>query len=136
MGLLASRRLCGENGCPALVRPPRQRCPEHERAYERQRGTAAERGYDAAWTKFSRNWRQQHPLCGERADGELYAEHSVCAAESRVEAATATDHILSMANGGAKYDEDNLQSLCASCNARKRNTVDGVNAPSARGRSW
>jgi 5-methylcytosine-specific restriction endonuclease McrA len=109
-------------GCPVLVQSGR--CAKHRQAYEKARGTAEQRGYDAAWAKFSRVWRQQHPLCGERADGQLYPEHSACARDGITSPAGATDHIRSMANGGEKYDEKNLQSLCVRCNAAKRNQVD------------
>lgn len=37
-------RICPKPGCPHLVN--RRYCPAHERAYEAQRGTAHQRGYD------------------------------------------------------------------------------------------
>ena len=39
--------------------------------------------------------------------------------------ATEVDHIQPIAKGGARYDPANLQSLCASCHARKTATEDG-----------
>ena len=33
--------------------------------------------------------------------------------------ATMVDHIVPIADGGEKLDEDNLQSLCQDCHARK-----------------
>ena len=115
-------RACLEPGCAALV--VRGRCSTHAKAYDRRRGTAAARGYDAGWTAFSKAWRQRFPLCGMRADGQLHAEHSVCVQEGRDTWAECVDHIVSMANGGEKYDETNLQSLCLRCNNRKRLVVD------------
>ena len=120
----AARRVCAEPRCPALAEVGKARCRTHLRAYDRRRGTARERGYDSAWTAFSKKRLQRLPVCGMRADGQLYADHSLCVQEGRTVAAQCTDHILSMRNGGAKYDEANLQSLCHSCNARKRAMVD------------
>ena len=37
-------KVCVEPGCPVLTK--RTRCPEHERAKDRARGTRQERGYD------------------------------------------------------------------------------------------
>src|SRR5689334_728474 len=122
----AALKFCVVPGCPERV--ARGRCAKHRQQAERQRGTAAERGYDAAWAKFSKSWLTQHPLCGERADGQLHAEHSRCVEDGRETPANATDHIVSMANGGDKYAESNLQSLCIRCNTRKRNVVDGGGA--------
>ena len=42
----AGVKVCVEPGCPVLTK--RTRCPEHERAKDRARGTRAERGYGAA----------------------------------------------------------------------------------------
>jgi 5-methylcytosine-specific restriction endonuclease McrA len=59
-----------------------------------------------------------------RADRQLHPEHSLCVQEGRISPAAATDHIVSMRNGGSQFDESNLQSLCVRCNSRKRNLVD------------
>ncbi|OFV90129.1 MAG: hypothetical protein A3H95_13885 [Acidobacteria bacterium RIFCSPLOWO2_02_FULL_64_15] len=124
MSPYAPKRPCLEPRCPNLTEGG-GRCAQHARAYDLQRGSAKARGYDSAWAKFSKNWRQRFPLCGMRRDGQLHAEHSQCVQEGRTSPAACVDHIVSMANGGAQYDESNLQSLCLMCNNRKRVTHDG-----------
>lgn len=44
-----TKRVCREKGCPALVDATayRGRCVRHQQAYEAQRGTRQQRGYDA-----------------------------------------------------------------------------------------
>jgi hypothetical protein len=122
MSPYAPKRPCAAVGCSELV--DRGRCPRHAREQDRARGTAQERGYDYEWSKFAKAWKARFPICGQRADGKLYAEHSRCVQEGRDEPAAAVDHIVSMRNGGSQYDPTNLQSLCVRCNARKRNQVD------------
>jgi len=46
---MARMRVCTEHGCPALS--TEKRCPEHAKAYEKQRGNSYKRGYDAAHEK-------------------------------------------------------------------------------------
>lgn len=50
------RRVCSAPGCPTLVPQGARggRCSSHERARDRARGTAAERGYGAAHRAESR----------------------------------------------------------------------------------
>ena len=124
----AALKPCNSSGCPELVGRDALygRCPRHSREYDLRRGSPKERGYTAAWSKFSRVWRRKYPLCGMRADGEMHAEHSRCVQQGLLTPAECVDHILSMANGGAQFDEKNLQSLCGRCNSAKRVTVDGA----------
>ena len=56
----------------------------------------------AAWRKFSKAYKVDNPFCVEC--GKL---------------AEVTDHIVPINDGGGKWDWDNLQSLCKSCNGRK-----------------
>ena len=48
-----SKRVCREPKCPTLVSPDayRGRCAKHQQAYEAQRGTNAQRGYDAEYRR-------------------------------------------------------------------------------------
>ena len=39
--------------------------------------------------------------------------------------AVEVDHIIAIANGGERYDQDNLQSTCKRCHAWKTLTIDG-----------
>jgi 5-methylcytosine-specific restriction protein A len=78
--------------------------PEVEaQAYDRRRGTAAQRGYGARWQKRRGIFLRQHPLCAQ------------CSAP-----ATDVDHITPKRQGGSD-DESNLQPLCATCHSRKTN---------------
>ena len=49
----------------------------------------------------------RHPLCRR------------CEADGRTVAATDVDHVVPLAEGGAPYDEGNLQPLCFACHVRK-----------------
>jgi len=114
---LAHLRYCAEPGCTAKVRGGR--CPRHTREYNHRRGSAKARGYDYAWSQYSKAWLARHPTCGERADGQLFAQHSRCIREGRLTPADCTDHIMPLSRGGAKWDPLNHQSLCFSCNVAK-----------------
>ena len=76
---------------------------------DKRRGTASDRGYDWQWRRFASAYRTRHPLC------------RVCASADppRLSPADAVDHIQPLADGGAKYDETNLQPICAVCHAMK-----------------
>jgi 5-methylcytosine-specific restriction enzyme A len=51
------------------------------RTYDARRGSARERGYNAAWDRASRGHRARHPLC------------QYCALVDEVKAADLTDHL-------------------------------------------
>lgn len=98
-------------GCPGLVRAGR--CTvcgpkPTDLDYDRQRGSAAQRGYDRRWQKLRLMHLQSHPLCVE------------CLAAGAVTQANEVDHILPKRQGGDDSDT-NLQSLCKSCHTRKTN---------------
>jgi len=57
-----------------------------------------------AWRKLSVGYKMRHPVC--EVDGCNNASFF-------------TDHILPVADGGDKWDENNLQALCKSCNGSK-----------------
>lgn len=86
------------------------------------RQNSYQRGYTKAWAAYSRTWKRTHPLCGERVDGQLHAEHSRCVRDGRIGAVAVTDHIVPhRGNQVLFWDETNHQSLCASChNAKSR----------------
>ena len=57
-------KVCNVSGCPALGAWKRGRCPEHERAADRDRGTPAERGYGREHRlRFREGVLAQHPIC-------------------------------------------------------------------------
>lgn len=63
------------------------------------------------WTRLSKAWRQEHPLCAQ------------CLKEGRVTPAEVVDHITPypICGDSGFYDRDNLQSLCQQCNITKGN---------------
>ena len=73
---------------------------EHRRKQDAQRGTAAQRGYDAQWRVMRDKFLADHPACG------------ICGAH-----ATVAHHLRRRREGGTD-DADNLQSLCNVCHAR------------------
>ena len=79
---------------------------------EAKRGTSRQRGYTTEWSKLSKWYRQQHPLC------------EMCLKRDLLVAAECVDHIVPKAQGGTD-DESNLQSLCWSCHSRKTAKDDG-----------
>lgn len=113
-----AKRPCASRGCPALVEPGTGGyCPTHATQRQQQRnqqidanrGTAAQRGYDARWRRIRAMHLRNHPLCVE------------CLAAGRTTPANEVDHIIPLRNGGT-HAPDNLQSLCKSCHSKKTAT--------------
>lgn len=50
-------KVCTQPGCPTIGNWTRGRCPIHERARDKQRGTRAQRGYDAAYDRERKAWQ-------------------------------------------------------------------------------
>ena len=96
---------CNKSGCPRLTK--NRFCDVHarqeEERYEKGRGSASERGYDANWHKVSAMHLREFPLCAE------------CEKQGRIIAATMTHHIRRIVDGGDKLAWDNLMSLCEAC---------------------
>ena len=61
------------------------------------------------WTRLSRVFRAEHPLCAE------------CQRQGIVKAADVVDHIVPWPVCQDFYDRSNLQSLCEDCNRAKGN---------------
>lgn len=106
------KRPCRYPGCPNLCEKGVY-CEEHaehnpSRVYDRKRGNAAERGYNAEWRVARRRFLSAHPLCVE------------CMKENRLTAATVVDHIIPH-RGDAKlfWDKNNWQSLCKAHHDKK-----------------
>ncbi|MBI3936718.1 MAG: HNH endonuclease [Betaproteobacteria bacterium] len=124
--MIAAMKHCAATGCSTLLPPGQTHCPAHARAMDARRGTAQERGYGSRWAAYSRAWRRQHPLCGDRLDGPS-SEHSRCVADGRTTAATQVDHIRAV-NGPADplfWEPTNHQSLCRDCHSRKTALENG-----------
>ncbi|MFH0900314.1 MAG: HNH endonuclease [Pseudomonadota bacterium] len=76
---------CSVPSCPARA-VSGGRCAAHQRqreqVYERQRGTATQRGYDARWERESKAFLEEHPYCVD------------CLAEGRYVLATEVHHTV------------------------------------------
>jgi 5-methylcytosine-specific restriction endonuclease McrA len=96
------------------TRPPKHRAtyapsaaPKQQRHadYDRTRGSAAERGYDATWQAFRGEVLKERghrcEKCGA-TEGRLYL-----------------DHIVELRDGGARLDRRNVQVLDARCHTLK-----------------
>jgi len=94
---------CRTPRCPAIA-GPRGLCAGHARDYERRRGTAAERGYDAAWRELRRFILARDPICWETGCDEPSVE---------------PDHIIPKVFGGSD-DPTNLRGSCLYHNRARR----------------
>jgi 5-methylcytosine-specific restriction enzyme A len=94
----AAPRFCSKPGHPRFTGA---RCPicaqAARKAWDATRPSASRRGYDAAWRSVRADFLRAFPMCCR----------SGCA-----EPATEVDHIVSIANGGARLDPANLRPLC------------------------
>lgn len=80
---------------------PRGSAQQRQQAYERERGSARDRGYDARWDRAAAAFKVRHPLCVG------------CMAVGRVEPAFLIDHIIPhKGNQVLLWDEGNWQSAC------------------------
>jgi 5-methylcytosine-specific restriction enzyme A len=107
----APKRPCGHIGCGALT--DGSRCEAHRKQEAREYDKSRQQDpYRKIYS--SRRWRavrmahlQAEPLCRS------------CKAEGRVAAATIVDHVKPMKQGGAPFDDANLQGLCSPCHSAK-----------------
>lgn len=118
-----AKRPCMYFGCPNLVEAGEKYCPEHkenevqqQRQYDNERGTAAQRGYDARWRKARILFLRRHPIC----------ECDECKRLGRILPATVVDHIKPH-KGDPKlfWDKNNWQAMAKSCHDRKTAKEDG-----------
>lgn len=106
----AAKKPCAKPGCPITVARDVRFClthtVEHNRAYNKRRGSASSQGYGVAWRRLRTLQLAREPLCRiHRARGETVS-------------AVEVDHIVPKAQGGRDAFE-NLQSLCKSCHSAK-----------------
>jgi 5-methylcytosine-specific restriction protein A len=79
-----------------------------KRELDRQRPSAARRGYGPRWRRAGAAYLARHPLCGP------------CQAAGRLKLATVVDHIVPhRGDPGLFWDEDNWQGLCKPCHDAK-----------------
>ena len=82
------------------------RVDSHDGRYHRERSSGLY--HSARWTRLSRAFRVNHPLCAE------------CLRQGKIVAATCVDHIVPYPIcADYFFDESNLQSLCGECNHLK-----------------
>jgi 5-methylcytosine-specific restriction protein A len=69
----AARHPCKGANCPELVERGKAYCPKCEKKYggeyDRQRGTAAARGYDYRWKKIRERKLDTDPMCEMKLPG-------------------------------------------------------------------
>lgn len=113
-------RVCSAPGCYALAHGsarcpahpyeprPRKRWSERDRERDRARGSASERGYDAAWHRLRNAILARDPLC------------RMCQAQGRTRTAMEVDHIIPISERpDLRLVEGNLQPLCRPCHRIK-----------------
>jgi 5-methylcytosine-specific restriction enzyme A len=98
---------CLEPGCGELVvKGPR--CPEHKREYDRETHRSTGRIYNRKrWHILRRVILLRDPLC------------RICEVDGIEALSEEVDHVIAIEDGGAAWDEDNLQGLCGDCHSRK-----------------
>jgi 5-methylcytosine-specific restriction endonuclease McrA len=102
-------RLCVVTGCGRIVRGASQ-CAEHQRlhdaAYEAQRPSRQERGYDSRWAKLARAAIAAQPWCTD------------CGTAGDASNPLTGDHRVPISRGGLSVSE-NVVVRCRRCNSRK-----------------
>jgi len=73
--------------------------------YDKERGTSASRGYNYRWSKVSKQYRINHPLC------------VMCESKGKLTPVQCVDHIIAVEGPDDPlfWNEDNWQSLCNTC---------------------
>ena len=117
-------QICSEPGCPVPTRTGR--CPTHTKAkvqtYDRQRGTAAQRGYGVRWTKYRQWFKDNWPLCGDRPEEATPTEDSECRRRGLDVPMDVVDHIIPVTgpDDPTFYLPEAHQALCERCHNLKR----------------
>ncbi|KEQ22865.1 HNH endonuclease [Paenibacillus tyrfis] len=97
-----AKKPCSRPGCSNLTRE--RYCPDHAQLTQqkdRERGTAAQRGYDSKWRTARAGYLAKHPLCVE------------CQRVGVIKAAMVVDHIKPHKGDKALFwDRGNWQPLC------------------------
>ena len=102
---LAPARPCASPLCPELTHE--RYCTRHEGTPNRDRRSAAKRGYGRTWQRLRRMVLRREPLCRKcKAEEGIYT------------AATDVDHIIPKRDGGTD-EMSNLQALCHSHHSQK-----------------
>lgn len=92
---------------------------------DQRRGSAASRGYDAAWRRLRLAFLEQNPLC-------LF-----CADTGRTVAASVVDHIITIAERpDLRLDWSNLRPLCKPCHDRHTAREQAFGGKASRRPDW
>lgn len=92
---------------------------------DRRRGSAASRGYDAAWRRLRLAFLDANPLC------------RFCADADRVTAASVVDHIISFTERpDLRLDWSNLRPLCKPCHDRHTALEQAFGGKASRRPDW
>lgn len=104
--------VCTTPGCPVLVEaPPGGRCPAHQQAANRRRGSSHSKGYDARWQRTRKAYLRAHPTCECDDCLQLVAIMRPFANE--------VDHIDGLGpNGPRGHDWSNLRSMTKAHHSR------------------
>ena len=104
---------CRYPGCANLVQSGEGYCDTHKKrrhseynAHKRDELSKSFYG-GRQWRRVSKMQLQREPFCADCMPVGFYILAEVA------------DHIIPIRNGGARYDFDNLQSLCKACHNRK-----------------
>jgi len=114
---MALKKFCRHSGCKALVETGY--CEKHtkdKQSYDRYRGSAAERGYDARWRRYRTVFLKGHPLC----------ECEDCKKNGWIIPATVVDHIIPhKGNYDLFWDPKNHQAMSKQHHDIKTASEDG-----------
>jgi len=105
------RPKCKEEACRKRALKGSSYCDEHKKERFKEQGKlyGNEPFYKTRlWKRIRLRQLAKSPLCRE------------CEQRGRITGANVADHITPIKNGGDKYSEKNLQSLCNTCHNRKR----------------
>lgn len=108
-------RPCQYAGCRSYAVKGSCYCERHLKAFRiDNRESSSRRGYSYRWSKLSKAFLIEHPLCAE------------CQRQGRITPATEVDHIIPhKGNKALFWDLDNLQALCHRCHSQKTVKHDG-----------
>ena len=107
---------CNHHGCNRLTN--QRYCAEHKKQVQqrqdKERGTAAQRGYGSQWRKARDGYLRHHPLC------------VMCESDGRIVQAIVVDHKIPHKGDKALFwDKSNWQSLCKRHHDVKTSKEDG-----------
>ena len=86
---------------------PRRPWQSERKSHERRKKANNTFYNSTKWRKLSKQYKALNPLC------------ILCLKVGEIVAATVTDHIKPINEGGERYDTSNLQALCTKCHAQK-----------------